>query len=148
MDISNIFINIENKHFSDTDFYALIISGSYSKQILRNEIQRQFDDYCDIYLKMKSPYDLDYPFISYVGYVDDTTNPLTHCLINHYIYPKNGTGFLNYYHTSEIIKYLMAIGFKTDFNNIKKIVEKITSEKLEKLDEYSNYIQFYKNCEN
>ena len=73
MDISNIFINIKNKHFSDADFYALVRSGSYSKQILQNEIQRQFDDCYSIYLKIKSPYDLDYSYVNYVNYMSDET---------------------------------------------------------------------------
>jgi hypothetical protein len=163
MDISNIFINIENKHFFDTDFYSFINIGSYSKQILRNEIQRQFDDYYSIHLKNKSPFDYDYPFINYVTYVSDkndgndsndennkkeSPNPLEHCLINYYIYPKDGTSFLNYYHTSGIIKYLMAIGFKVDFDEIRIIVEKITSTNIFELDKYSNYIGFYQNCKN
>ena len=63
----------------------------------------------------------DYQHIKYIE-ENDNINPLEHCLINNFIYPQNGICFMNYYNRG-IIKYLINIGFTSDIELIKKIID-------------------------
>jgi hypothetical protein len=73
-------------------------------------------------------YHPDYLHIHYIK-ENDSINPLEHCLINNYIYPKNGLGFLNYYNSKGIINYLKNIGFDSNEELVKSIVDEYNNLK-------------------
>lgn len=123
----NIFLQIKNTNFFKADSLGGI--DEMSKTLLRQSIQLQFDEFINFVLPKFQ--NLDYDFIheyQHVNYIEENynINPLEHCLINNFIYPQNGTGFMNYYNRG-IINYLINIGFT---NNIELVKQKV--------DEYKN----------
>ena len=123
----NIFLQIKDTNFYKADNLQYI--DEISKTILRNSIQLQYDEFIVFLLpKFQSldfDFDIEYQHINYIE-ENDNINPLEHCLINNFIYPQNGTGFMNYYNRG-IINYLINIGFT---NNIELVKQKV--------DEYKN----------
>ena len=123
----NIFLQIKDTNFFKADNLQYI--DEISKTILRNSIQFQYDEFITFFLPkfQNLNFDIihDYQHINYIE-ENDNINPLEHCLINNFIYPQNGTGFMNYYNRG-IINYLINIGFT---NNIELVKQKV--------DEYKN----------
>ena len=72
-------------------------------------------------------YHPEYLHINYIE-KDDNINPLEHCLINNFIYPQDGTGFMNYYNRG-IINYLINIGFTNNIELVKQKVDKYKNDK-------------------
>ena len=124
----NIFLQIKDTNFFQADKLQYI--DEISKTILRNSIQLQYDEFIMFYFSKFQNLNFDimhnYQHINYIE-ENDNINPLEHCLINNYIYPKNGTSFMNYYNRG-IINYLINIGFTNDIELVKQ-----------KVDEYKNY---------
>ena len=123
----NIFLQIKDTNFFQADRLGGI--DEMSKTLLRYSIQLQFDEFINFFLPKFQNFDFDfiheYQHIKYIE-ENDNINPLEHCLINNFIYPQNGTGFMNYYNRG-IINYLINIGFT---NNIELVKQKV--------DEYKN----------
>jgi hypothetical protein len=98
-----------------------------SKTLLRKSIQIQYDNFIKKvepgYLNMDIDFFNDYP---HINYIDSNDTPLEHCMINNFIYPQNGTGFMNYYNRG-IIGYLVEIGFTSDMDKIKNTVDQYKS---------------------
>ena len=118
----NIFLQIKDTNFFKADNLHYI--DEISKTILRNSIQLQYDDFCNTILldyTLNMGYHPDYLHISYIE-KDDNINPLEHCLINNFIYPQDGTGFMNYYNRG-IVNYLINIGFTSDMELVMKKVD-------------------------
>ena len=118
----NIFLQIKDTNFFQADILQYI--DEISKTILRNSIQLQYEDFCNTLLssyKDNMDYHPDYLHITYIEN-DDNINPLEHCLINNYIYPKDGTSFMNYYNRG-IINYLINIGFTSDMELVRQKVD-------------------------
>ena len=104
----NIFLQIKDTNFFKADNLHYI--DEISKTILRNSIQLQYEDFCNTILPdytLNMGYHPDYSHINYIE-KDDNINPLEHCLINNFIYPQDGTGFMNYYNRG-IVNYLINI---------------------------------------
>ncbi len=72
----------------------------------------------------------DYQHINYIE-ENDNINPLEHCLINNFIYPQNGTSFMNNcnYYNRGIINYLINIGFTSDIELVKQKVDEYKNDK-------------------
>ena len=123
----NIFLQIKDTNFFQADRLGGI--DEMSKTLLRQSIQLQYDEFINLLLPEYQNLNVDiihdYQHINYIK-GNDNINPLEHCLINNFIYPQNGTGFMNYYNKG-IINYLINIGFTSDIELIKQ-----------KLDEYKN----------
>ena len=123
----NIFLQIKDTNFFQADRLGGI--DEMSKTLLRQSIQLQYDEFINLLLPEYQNLNVDiihdYQHINYIK-ENDNINPLEHCLINNFIYPQNGTGFMNYYNKG-IINYLINIGFTSDIELIKQ-----------KLDEYKN----------
>ena len=118
----NIFLQIKGTNFFNVDNLHYI--DEISKTILRNSIQLQYEDFCNTILPdytLNMGYHPDYLHISYIK-KDDNINPLEHCLINNFIYPQDGTGFMNYYNRG-IVNYLINIGFTSDMELVRKKVD-------------------------
>jgi hypothetical protein len=118
----NIFLQIKDTNFFKADNLHYI--DEISKTILRNSIQLQYEDFCNTILPdytLNMGYHPDYLHIGYIK-KDDNINPLEHCLINNFIYPQDGTGFMNYYNRG-IVNYLINIGFTSDMELVRKKVE-------------------------
>jgi hypothetical protein len=124
----NIFLQIKDTNFFKADNLHYI--DEISKTILRNSIQLQYDDFCNTilpYYTLNMNYHPDYLHISYIE-KDDNINPLEHCLINNFIYPQDGTGFMNYYNRG-IVNYLINIGFTSDMDLVRKKVDEYKSSR-------------------
>ena len=122
----NIFLQIKDTNFFNVDNLHYI--DEISKTILRNSIQLQYEDFCNTILseyKLNMGYHPEYLHISYIE-KDDNINPLEHCLINNFIYPQDGTGFMNYYNRG-IVNYLINIGFTSDMELVRKKVDEYKS---------------------
>ena len=121
----NIFLQIKDTNFFKVDNLQYI--DEISKTILRNSIQFQYDEFITFYLPkfQNFDFDIEYQHINYIE-ENDNINPLEHCLINNFIYPQNGTDFMNYYNRG-IINYLINIGFTSNMELVKQ-----------KVDEYKN----------
>jgi hypothetical protein len=119
----NIFLQIKNTNFYKADNLQYI--DEISKTILRNSIQLQYDEFIVFLLpKFQSldfDFDIEYQHINYIE-ENDNINPLEHCLINNFIYPQNGTGFMNYYNRG-IINFLINIGFTSNMELVKQKVD-------------------------
>lgn len=118
----NIFDDTYNFNPTINNIIALKNLDSYSKTILKNEIQKQFD----YFLKHVDSYDV----CNYINYLDyENNNPLEHCLINAIIYSiNNGPYFLNYYGVSNINQYLHTIGFIINVEYVTNIVKKFKND--------------------
>ena len=122
----NIFLQIKDTNFFKTDNLHYI--DKISKTILRNSIQLQYEDFCNTILPdytLNMGYHPEYSHIHYIE-KDDNINPLEHCLINNFIYPQDGTGFMNYYNRG-IVNYLINIGFTSDMELVRKKVDEYKS---------------------
>jgi len=119
----NIFLQIKDTNFYKADNLQYI--DEISKTILRNSIQLQYDEFIVFLLpKFQSldfDFDIEYQHINYIE-ENDNINPLEHCLINNFIYPQNGTGFMNYYNRG-IINFLINIGFTSNMELVKQKVD-------------------------
>lgn len=118
----NIFLQIKDTNFFNVDNLHYI--DKISKTILRNSIQFQYEQFCNTILseyKLNMGYHPEYLHINYIE-KDDNINPLEHCLINNFIYPQDGTGFMNYYNRG-IVNYLINIGFTSDMELVRKKVD-------------------------
>ncbi len=118
----NIFLQIKDTNFFNVDNLKYI--DDISKIILRNSIQQQYDDFCNTILPtyiLNMGYHEDYLHIKYIE-KNDNINPLEHCLVNNFIYPQDGTSFMNYYNRG-IVNYLINIGFTSDIVLIKQKVD-------------------------
>ena len=118
----NIFLQIKDTNFFNVDNLHYI--DEISKTILRNSIQLQYEDFCNTILPdytLNMGYHFEYSHIHYIE-KDDNINPLEHCLINNFIYPQHGTGFMNYYYRGIVI-YLINIGFTSDMELVMKKVD-------------------------
>ena len=126
----NIFLQIKDTNFFQADKLQYI--DEISKAILRNSIQLQYDDFCNAILfdyTLNMNHHSDFVHINYLEQ-DDNINPLEHCLINNYIYPQDGTSFMNYY-TRGIINYLINIGFTSNIELVKQKVDEYKMKKHE-----------------
>ena len=124
----NIFLQIKNTNFFKVDNLHYI--DEISKTILRNSIQLQFEDFCNTILPdytVNMGYHPDYLHIRYIE-EDDNINPLEHCLINNFIYPQNGTCFMNYYNRG-IINYLINVEFTSNMELVKQKVDEYKNDK-------------------
>jgi hypothetical protein len=124
----NIFLQIKDTNFFNVDNLHYI--DEMSKTILRNSIQSQYEDFRNIILSDYThniDYHTDYLHIHYIE-KDDNINPLEHCLINNFIYPQDGTGFMNYYNRG-IVNYLINIGFMSNVELVRKIVDEYKSSR-------------------
>ena len=116
--MTNIFLQIKDIN------YVLKATNidEFSKTLLRKSIQLQYEEFIKkvepSYLSMVSDFYVDYP---HIRYIDSNDNPLEHCMINNFIYPQDGTGFMNYYNRG-IIGYLIDIGFTSDMDKVTKAV--------------------------
>ena len=122
----NIFLQIKDTNFFNVDNLHYI--DEISKTILRNSIQLQYEDFCNTILPdytLNMGYHSEYSHINYIE-KDDNINPLEHCLINNFIYPQDGTGFMNYYNRG-IVNYLINIGFTSDMELVRKKVDEYKS---------------------
>lgn len=122
----NIFLQIKDTNFFNVDNLHYI--DKISKTILRNSIQLQYEDFCNTILPeytLNMGYHPEYLHINYIE-KDDNINPLEHCLINNFIYPQDGTGFMNYYNRG-IVNYLINIGFTSDMELVRKKVDEYKS---------------------
>jgi hypothetical protein len=122
----NIFLQIKDTNFFNVDNLHYI--DRISKTILRNSIQLQYEDFCNTILPdytLNMGYHPEYSHIHYIE-KDDNINPLEHCLINNFIYPQDGTGFMNYYNRG-IVNYLINIGFTSDMELVRKKVDEYKS---------------------
>jgi len=121
LEITNIFLQIKDIIFRPETMDEL------SKTLLRKSIQIQYDNFIKkvepMYLNMDIDFFNDYP---HINYIDSNDTPLEHCMINNFIYPQNGTGFMNYYNRG-IIGYLVDIGFTSDMDKIKNTVDQYKS---------------------
>ena len=118
----NIFLQIKDTNFFNVDNLHYI--DKISKTILRNSIQFQYEQFCNTILseyKLNMGYHPEYLHINYIE-KDDNINPLEHCLINNFIYPQDGTGFMTYYNRG-IVNYLINIGFTSDMELVRKKVD-------------------------
>lgn len=118
----NIFLQIKDTNFFNVDNLHYI--DKISKTLLRNSIQFQYEQFCNTILseyKLNMGYHPEYLHINYIE-KDDNINPLEHCLINNFIYPQDGTGFMNYYNRG-IVNYLINIGFTSDMELVRKKVD-------------------------
>ena len=118
----NIFLQIKDTNFFQADKLQYI--DELSKKILQNSIQLQYDVFCNTILSIydiNMGYHPDYLNVNYIK-ENDNINPLEHCLINNYIYPQNGTRFMNYYNRG-IINYLINIGFTSNIELVKQKVD-------------------------
>jgi hypothetical protein len=120
MEITNIFLQIKDINFFK---FRLGTMDELSKTLLRKSIQLQYEEFIKkvepCYLSMDSDFFINYP---HIRYIDSNDNPLEHCMINNFIYPQDGTGFMNYYNRG-IIGYLIDIGFTNNMDKIKKVVD-------------------------
>ena len=125
----NIFLQIKDTNFFQADKLQYI--DEMSKTLLRQSIQLQFDEFINFLLPKFQSLDFDiihdYQYINYIE-ENDNINPLEYCLINNFIYPQNGTGFMNYYNRG-IINYLINIGFTSDIELVKQKVDKYKNDK-------------------
>jgi len=124
----NIFLQIKDTNFFNVDNLHYI--DKISKTILRNSIQFQYEQFCNTILseyKLNMGYHPEYLHINYIE-KDDNINPLEHCLINNFIYPQDGTGFMNYYNRG-IVNYLINIGFTSDMELVRKKVDEYKSSR-------------------
>ena len=126
----NIFLQIKDTNFFKADNLQYI--DEISKTILRNSIQFQYDEFITFFLPkfQNLNFDIihDYQHINYIE-ENDNINPLEHCLINNFIYPQNGTGFINYYNRG-IINYLINIGFTSNMELVKQKVDEYKINKI------------------
>ena len=118
MEITNIFLQIKDiKHQ-----LKLIKIDELSKKFLHKSIKLQYEEFIKevepAYLRLDTDFFNDYP---HIRYIEPNDTPLEHCMINNFIYPQDGTGFMNYYNRG-IIGYLIDIGFTSDMDKIKKVV--------------------------
>ena len=125
----NIFLQIKDTNFFQADRLSGI--DKMSKTLLRQSIQLQYDEFINFLLPeyQNLNFDIihDYQHINYIK-ENDNINPLEHCLINNFIYPQNGTGFMNYYNRG-IINYLINIGFTNDIELVKQKVDEYKNDK-------------------
>ena len=125
----NIFLQIKDTNFFQADKLQYI--DEMSKTLLRRSIQLQFDEFINFFLPefQNLNFDIihDYQHINYIK-ENDNINPLEHCLINNYIYPQNGTSFMNYYNRG-IINYLINIGFTSNIELVKQKVDEYKNDK-------------------
>ena len=124
----NIFLQIKDTNFFKADNLQYI--DEISKTILRNSIQSQYDEFITFFLPkfQNFDFDIEYQHINYIK-ENDNINPLEHCLINNFIYPQNGTGFMNYYNRG-IINYLINIGFTSNMELVKQKVDEYKINKI------------------
>jgi hypothetical protein len=124
----NIFLQIKDTNFFKADNLQYI--DEISKTILRNSIQFQYHEFITFFLPKFQNFDIisEYPHINYIE-ENDNINPLEHCLINNFIYPQNGTGFMNYYNRG-IINYLINIGFTSNMELVKQKVDEYKINKI------------------
>jgi len=118
----NIFLQIKDTNFFNLDNLHYI--DEMSKTLLRNSIQSQYEHFRNIILSDYTDnmgYHNEYLHINYIE-KDDNINPLEHCMINNFIYPQDGTGFMNYYNRG-IVNYLINIGFRSNLELVRKIVD-------------------------
>lgn len=135
MEKINIFKNINDFDFN----YDNIRLDPVSKKILMESIQSQFVEFIEYIEIPLVNNNLD--FLSeheYNHYIQGifSTNPLEHCLINHYVFPNNETEYLNKYHYSGLICYLIEIGFRIDLSFVKKSVNFYNSQITLEPDDY------------
>jgi hypothetical protein len=125
----NIFLQIKDTNFFQADRLSGI--DEMSKTLLRQSIQFQYDEFINFLLPKFQNLDFDiiydYQHINYIE-ENDNINPLEHCLINNFIYPQNGTSFMNYYNRG-IINYLINIGFTSDIELVKQKVDEYKNDK-------------------
>jgi hypothetical protein len=126
----NIFLQIKDTNFFKADNLQYI--DEMSKTLLRQSIQLQYDEFINFLLPefQNLNFDIiknDYQHINFIE-ENDNINPLEHCLINNFIYPQNGTGFMNYYNRG-IINYLINIGFTSDTELVKQKVDEHKNDK-------------------
>jgi len=125
----NIFLQIKDTNFFQADRLGGI--DEMSKTLLRQSIQLQYDEFINFLLPeyQNLNFDIihDYQHINYIK-ENDNINPLEHCLINNFIYPQNGTSFMNYYNRG-IINYLINIGFTSDVELVKQKVYEYKNDK-------------------
>jgi len=123
MEITNIFLQIKDINYK----LKAINIDELSKKFLHKSIQLQYEEFIKnvepAYLRMDTDFFNDYP---HIRYIDSNDNPLEHCMINNFIYPQDGTSFMNYYNRG-IIGYLIDIGFTSDMDKIKKAVDQYKS---------------------
>ena len=123
MEITNIFLQIKDINYK----LKAINIDELSKKFLHKSIQLQYEEFIKkvepSYLSMDMNFYVDYP---HIRYIDSNDNPLEHCMINNFIYPQDGTGFMNYYNRG-IIDYLVDIGFTSDMDKIKNAVDQYKS---------------------
>ena len=141
---SNIFLQIKDINFFK---FRPETMDELSKTLLRKSIQIQYDNFIKKvepgYLNMDIDFFNDYP---HINYIDSNDTPLEHCMINNFIYPQNGTGFMNYYNRG-IIGYLVEIGFTSDMDKIKNTVDQYKSHMVydkkqpaNKIDDYESFL--------
>jgi hypothetical protein len=125
----NIFLQIKDTKFFQADKLQYI--DEMSKTLLQQSIQFQYDEFINFLLPKFQNLDFDiiydYQHINYIE-ENDNINPLEHCLINNFIYPQNGTSFMNYYNRG-IINYLINIGFTSDIELVKQKVDEYKNDK-------------------
>jgi len=140
----NIFLQIKDINFFK---FRPDTMDELSKTLLRKSIQIQYDNFIKKvepgYLNMDIDFFNDYP---HINYIDSNDTPLEHCMINNFIYPQNGTGFMNYYNRG-IIGYLVEIGFTSDMDKIKNTVDQYKSHMVydkkqpaNKIDDYESFL--------
>jgi hypothetical protein len=126
----NIFLQIKDTNFFQADNLQYI--DEMSKTLLRQSIQLQYDEFINFLLPEFQNLNFDIIKIDYqhINFIEenDNINPLEHCLINNFIYPQNGTGFMNYYNRG-IINYLINIGFTSDTELVKQKVDEHKNDK-------------------
>lgn len=119
MEITNIFLQIKDINFFK---FRPGTMDELSKTLLRKSIQIQYNNFIKkvepLCLRRDSAFYVDY---SHINHIEPNDTPLEHCMINNFIYPQDGTGFMNYYNRG-IIGYLIDIGFTSDMDKIKKVV--------------------------
>ena len=124
LEITNIFLQIKDINFFQ---FRPGTIDELSKTLLRKSIQIQYDEFIKKvepgYLNMDTDFYEDYP---HINYIDSNDTPLEHCIINNFIYPQNGSGFMNYYNRG-IVGYLVDIGFTSNMNKIKNAVDQYKS---------------------
>ena len=124
----NIFLQIKDTNFFKADNLHYI--DEMSKTILRNSIHSQYEEFRNTIISDYTDnmgYHNDYLHINYIE-KDDNINPLEHCIINNFIYPQDGIGFMNYYNRG-IVNYLINIGFRSNVELVRKIVDEYKSSR-------------------